>query len=85
MSFKHEIGFTLTESTSLFSESGGFVLEVASKNLPKVNAVFTEHNVYYQLIGHTTQKAEFVFNHDTALDLKEAKQIFTTSLRNLRT
>lgn len=85
MGFKHEIGFTLKESSLLFSESGGFVLEVASENMPKIKAVFAQHDVYYQLIGRTTQKAEFVFNHDTVLDLKEAKQIFTTRLRNLRT
>ena len=84
MSFKHEIGFTLTESSLLFSESGGFVLEVSAENLLQVSAVLEQHDVYYQIIGHTTQKAEFVFNPDTVLDLKEAKQIFTTRLRDLR-
>ncbi|MDQ8040037.1 MAG: phosphoribosylformylglycinamidine synthase subunit PurL [Rickettsiella sp.] len=85
MSFKHEIGFTLSESSSLFSESGGFVLEVASKNMPRVKNVLAQYDIYHQAIGHTLQKAELVFNHDTILDLKEAKQIFTTRLRNLRT
>lgn len=85
MGFKYEIGFRLTDFSFLFSESGGFVLEVTNENLAQVKAVFAQFDVDYQRIGHTTQKAEFVFNSDTLLDLKEAKQIFTTSLRNLRT
>lgn len=84
MSFKNEVGFTLTECSSLFSESGGFVLEVAREHLPQIKTIFAQHDIYYQFIGRTTQKAELVFNHDTVLDLKEAKQIFMTSLRNLR-
>lgn len=85
MSFKHEIGFTLTTAASLFSEADGFVIEVAAEDLKKVSHVLSDHGVHYASIGYTTQKAELVFDDETVLDLREAKHLFNTQLRKLRT
>src|SRR5204863_36320 len=59
MSFKRSIGFKveipgeLSLEKLLFSETGGFVLEVNKQQSAAINALFTKFQVPFQIIGTT--------------------------------
>lgn len=86
MSFENQIGFNLTAQNdeALLSESGGFVLEVAPEKLAKVKEILTKSQVYFAEIGTTSAEPKLIFNDEVQLDLAQAKEIYTTSLRDLR-
>lgn len=56
---------TLTAEQVLFSETPGFVLEVANANLSEVQAFFAEYQVATHIIGETIQDKQFQFNNTT--------------------
>jgi len=78
MSFKHKIGVDvhlptdLSETTALFSESGGFVLEVAKKQLPALEAVLNDRDVPFWVIGKTTLKPTLVMQNVIDLAVHDA-------------
>ncbi len=96
MGFKNEIGFALSlkaefkaEFADLFSEEGGFVLEVSPERLVSVLDLLQRRGISYLEIGKTIPEARFDFQEFQAfqgpiLDLKQAKALFTHQLRELR-
>jgi len=90
MSFKNNIGFELIKNfLSHFLESdnqSGFVLEVSSENLKQLEALKKQAiNLNFIEIGRTIEQPELNFNfNNLSLDLLEAKEIYTHTLRNLR-
>ena len=83
MSFKNSIGFAVSGDLDLFSEAGGFILEVAADKLSEVTTLLTHKKVQFQEIGHTRAEPKLIFDKIN-LDLAQAKTIFTNSLRDLR-
>ncbi len=87
MSFKNEIGCDVNISgelrtdKKLFGETGGFVIEVESKNIEALQAVFSKRELALIEIGKTTTEKKLKINNiDT--DLVDAKKIWTDGLRN---
>ncbi len=84
MSFKNEIGFETKSDVDLFTETGGFVLEVSQANWPTVKKVLLDHGAYYTELGHTAKAPQFVVNGKVELDLVTAKNTFSHHLRTVR-
>jgi len=87
MSFKNAIGVNvkvpgdLPDNTKLFSETGGFVLEVAKHKLPMLTAYFSEQQVPLYLIGDTTKLPQLKFNNVIDLPISDAKSAWENGLR----
>jgi phosphoribosylformylglycinamidine synthase subunit PurL len=90
MSFKHEIGFTveipgdLTLARLLFSQSGGFILEISPEKFTEVSKILTKFDVCFAEIGNTTEAKTLSFNHAVAIDLIAAKSAWQQGLRAKR-
>ena len=67
MSFYNEIGFEVKINSAdrpdvwLFSETGGFIIELEENVLPQAQAVMSKYNIHYEEIGETTQHQAMVF------------------------
>ena len=87
MSFENEIGFEvsiesdLPASQSLFSETGGFLIEVSQENEQAVKQLLEERNLNHQSIGTTTPTHRLKINDSIDLDLAEAKERWQNGLR----
>ncbi len=92
MSFRNSIGFELGLTTDsimdveldqyLFSESGGFVLEVLYTDLHTVQEVLDNNEITYSVIGSTNSSK--VLDYGVfALELVEAKELWTEGLKKL--
>jgi len=87
MSFKNQIGFDVTIESQLsiekllFSETGGFVLEVERAKLNRLKALFAEHHVPIFVIGGTNQEPKLKINSVIDLPLIQAKVAFQNGLR----
>ena len=87
MSFENEIGLevnipsNLPNDKLLWSETGGFVLEIKPENLEKVKNIFAKRNTTVYEIGKTTDKKEININNLVNCSLKEAKNTWKESLR----
>ncbi|MFA7654168.1 MAG: phosphoribosylformylglycinamidine synthase subunit PurL [Candidatus Magasanikbacteria bacterium] len=93
MSFKNEIGLSvvmpchsrengnLRSDKSLWSETGGFVLEVAPENVEAVLEIFAKRNIEAVPIGKTTTDKKIIINNIINCSLQEAKKEWTEGLR----
>lgn len=87
MSFKRAIGFVvdlgqaLSTDKLLFSESGGFILEIAQDNAKAFQALFKEYQVDYQQIGTTSAMANMRINSVIDLAIPAAKEAWEQGLR----
>lgn len=87
MSFKNNIGVDvmipgdLSADKLLFSETGGFILEVAREKLPDVKKLFAEYNVPIFVFGKTTTQSNLKMQKVIDLPVKEAKKAWLEGLR----
>ena len=87
MSFKYKIGVKveiegkLPIEKRLFSESGGFVLEVARDKVKAIKAMFAEYNVPLEAIGETIRTANLLLNGVIDLPVDDAKRVWENGLR----
>ncbi len=86
MTFKNEIGCnvniksTLRDDTVLFSETGGFVLEIEEIKLEKVEAFFKKHKEKFIIIGNTNDSKNIIINNVINTPLKVVKKSWMTGL-----
>ena len=87
MSFGNEIGCEvmidtpLTTVQTLFSETGGFILEVSTDHIEQAISVLDEYNLVYQRIGSTTSNSQLKIQNAVDLDLQLAKERWENGLR----
>jgi phosphoribosylformylglycinamidine synthase len=87
MSFKNLIGVKvnllgeLSESKLLFSESGGFILEVAKDNLTCFTALFERYQVPFWIIGDTIKEPQLQMQQGINLPVSRAKEAWENGLR----
>ena len=87
MSFPNNIGFEvaidseLPPSRVLFTETGGFLIEVSSSNEANVLQLLGDRGINYQRIGSTTPNQRLKINDSVDVDLAEAKDRWTNGLR----
>jgi len=87
MSFKNNIGVDvnipgdLPAATKLFSETGGFVLEVPRHKLAALTAIFNDHQVPLYLIGSTQAAANLKMCHTIDIPISDAKSVWQNGLR----
>lgn len=87
MSFKRAIGVdvmivgNLANEKKLFSETGGFIIEVASQHVEQVKQLLTQHQADWQIIGKTTAHAQLNMNNYISLSVSDARQAWTNGLR----
>ena len=88
MSFQNEIGFEVNVESSLradvwlFSETGGFVIEVEKENLQAITATLSSYEIHYEEIGKTTDHKAMVFGKEIHMPISKAKDGWEKSLRN---
>ncbi len=88
MSFKNQIGvdihlpFSFSIEKKLFSESGGFVLEVDPAHLQTLSALLQSRGVQFWQIGHTTSTPTLCMEGVINLPIHEAKQAWELGLRS---
>lgn len=88
MSFKNEIAARiqidgeLSAEKKLFSETGGFILEVARDKIKELKALFEERQVPAFVIGETNKTARLQMQSVIDLDVKQAKQAWENGLRD---
>ncbi|MBE77486.1 MAG: phosphoribosylformylglycinamidine synthase II [Candidatus Marinimicrobia bacterium] len=66
----------------LFSETGGFVVEVDNKNIQKVENILTSYKLNYSNIGKTTSAPEIKMNGVIDIPLDDARELWSNGLRN---
>lgn len=87
MTFQKQIGVKVTipgdlkTEKLLFSESGGFVLEVPRDKLTALKAHFDEYQVAAQVIGETSPIPQIKMNDVIALSVTDAKLAWENGLR----
>ncbi|HBU06611.1 MAG TPA: phosphoribosylformylglycinamidine synthase subunit PurL [Candidatus Magasanikbacteria bacterium] len=87
MSFGKEIGFSvqiesqLRTDKILFSETGGFVIEVESHKVDSIKSIFEKYNVELFNIGKTTSDKNLKINNVVDLNLLKAKEGWINGLR----
>lgn len=88
MSFKHDIGVQveimgpLTHEKKLFSESGGFIMEVSKEKLNAVKKVFTEYDIPIFMLGKTTPEAWLKMQDCIEMAVSTAKTAWENGLRD---
>ena len=88
MCFKNNIGCNaqihseLRTDKLLFSETGGFILEVESRNRAKVEIVLNNYSCEYFRVGKTTLDGIIKINDVIDLEVKDAKTAWTNGLRD---
>ncbi len=87
MSFQNNLGVkvhvpgVLSDTKRLFSESGGFVLEVNEANMGRFEALFKAAGVPYWTIGHTTSEPLLCMQSMIHLPVQLAKTAWDNGLR----
>jgi len=87
MTFGNEIGCDvkiindLRTDTILFSETGGFILELSMNNMEAVQSIFSHHGIELIKVGSTNDSRAMVFNSVVKLSVKHAKDAWTNGLR----
>lgn len=87
MSFKSGLGFNvsipgaLPLANLLFSQTGGFIIEIAPEHLIEVSKILSEFAVYFAEIGKTTQSEMLTFNNEISVDLVAAKTAWEQGLQ----
>ena len=86
MSFKNNKGVNvmipsyLPTDKTLFSESGGFILEISPKHSESVQKLFNEAGLSFTAIGETTKAPFLKFNSVINLAISEAKNAWEKGL-----
>jgi phosphoribosylformylglycinamidine synthase len=87
MTFKNEIGCSVNIHSSLrndvvlFSETGGFVLEVEEKKLKEVKSLFGLYNEKFFIIGTTNNSKNILLNDVIDTPIYALKEAWLTGLR----
>ena len=87
MTFENNIGCsvtipgTLSIEKLLFSETGGFIIEVEDSKAENVNEIFNNHNINLELIGETCKDQRLVVNDAINMEVEEIKSLWTNGLR----
>lgn len=87
MSFKNKIGIKVTipgdffDEKKLFSETGGFVLEVARDKVKELRTFFAAQQVPLFVLGETTALPRLQMNAVIDLPIQEAKMAWELGLR----
>ena len=87
MSFKNEIGCDinincdLSKEKILFTETGGFLLEVSSKSMNLIKKIFLRRSTPFYNIGKTTAKKFIKINESILLPIRKAKIVWENGLR----
>jgi phosphoribosylformylglycinamidine synthase len=88
MTFENNIGCIvtvpgdLTSEKLLFSETGGFLVEVADSKIERFKNIFKNHNVRVYQIGKTSEVNDIIINDKIHLNVKEAKNLWLNGLRD---
>ena len=88
MSFGNNIGCdidipgALAQETKLFSETGGFVLEITQSDIEKVRKIFSKYKLPVTVIGRTISAAKLRIQNCIELDVADAKSAWSEGLRN---
>ena len=87
MTFGNEIGCDikiindLRTDKTLFSETGGFVLELSINNIEVAQSIFSNYGIELIKIGSTNNSGVMVFNNVIKLSVKKVKDAWTNGLR----
>ena len=87
MTFENNIGCSVTIPGELsiekllFSETGGFIIEVEDSKTDTVNKIFNKHNISLELIGKTTKDQKLIINDTINIEVEEMKRLWTNGLR----
>ncbi|MCJ7801194.1 MAG: AIR synthase-related protein, partial [Candidatus Marinimicrobia bacterium] len=88
MCFKNNIGCDvivpgdLRTDTILFSETGGFLLEVAKQNMANVENILSGYSCEYFKVGKTTSNQIININNVISLPINDAKNAWLNGLRD---
>ena len=88
MSFKNQIGVKveipgdLPTEKKLFSETGGFILEVPRDKVKEIKKIFAEYHVPIFLIGETCAEPYLKINGSIAVAIQAAKMAWEEGLRS---
>lgn len=88
MSFKNNIGVRveipgeLMEEKKLFSETGGFILEVARDKVKDLRKLFADANMPIFVLGETIAEPNLMINQVINLPIQQAKQAWQHGLRD---
>ena len=88
MTFENNIGLCVTVpgglaiETLLFTETGGFVIEVDEKNLPQVESILRGYDLDCYNIGTTTKEPKITINGSINISVEEAKHLWSNGLRD---
>ena len=88
MTFENSIGCNvnipgkLSFEKLLFSETGGFIIEVISSNVGAIKKIFQSYDLKIDLIGETTKEKYIKINDKIDLNTEEAKKLWLGGLRN---
>jgi phosphoribosylformylglycinamidine synthase II len=87
MSFKNNLGFkveipgTLALDKKLFSETGGFILEIKRDHLAAVQALFKKHQLSFSILGETQTLPRLQIENYLDTEIEAAKLAFENGLR----
>ena len=87
MTFGNEIGCDikiindLRTDKTLFSETGGFVLELSINNMEAAQSIFSNYGIELIKIGSTNNSGMMIFNNVIKLSVKKVKDAWTNGLR----
>lgn len=87
MSFAKEIGVKvdlpgpLPVEKKLFTETGGFILEVSPENMTQLRRIFASYGVEMWIIGETREEPRLLMNSVIDLPIKNAKDAWENGLR----
>ena len=88
MTFENNIGCSVNISGELsvekllFSETGGFIIEVIDSNVDAIKKIFQSYDLKIDLIGETTKEKYIKINDKIDLNTEEAKKLWLGGLRN---
>jgi len=88
MCFKNNIGFEanipsdLRNDISLFSETGGFILETESKYIDSIRGIFNSFKCDFKIVGRTNSSDNINFNDVIKISIENAKQAWKNGLRD---
>ena len=88
MTFENNIGCSvnipgkLSVEKLLFSETGGFIIEIINSNVDEIKAIFQSYNLEIDLIGETTKEKYIKINDKIDLNTEETKELWLNGLRD---
>ncbi len=88
MCFKNNIGCNvhvpgnLRTDALLFSETGGFIVEISKQNTKKVEHILTDHSCDFYKIGNTTSNKTIDINKVIILTVESARHTWENGLRD---